>query len=62
MSEFNKFEEYKLFVEDTARLSDRRQTISNIYVTVNSILSKCATKKTKYMRGTARVKCWKIKS
>jgi tetratricopeptide (TPR) repeat protein len=38
MSEFNRFEEYKLFVEDTARLSDRRQTISNIYVTVNSIL------------------------
>jgi hypothetical protein len=32
------FEEYSLFVEDTSRLSDRRQTISNIYIAVNSIL------------------------
>jgi len=38
MAEFNKFEEYKLFVEDAARFSERRQTISNIYVAVNSIL------------------------
>jgi len=34
----NKFEEYKLFVEDTARFSDRRQTVTNIYVAVNSII------------------------
>jgi len=32
------FDEYKLFVEDTARISDRRQMISNIYTAVNSIL------------------------
>jgi hypothetical protein len=32
------FEEYNLFVEDTSRLSDRRQMISNIYTAVNSIL------------------------
>ena len=38
MAEFEKFEEYKLFVDDTARLSERRQTVSNIYVAVNSIL------------------------
>lgn len=38
MAEFDKFEEYKLFVEDTARFSERRQTISNIYVAVNSLL------------------------
>ena len=38
MAEFNKFEEYKLFVEDTARFSERRQTISNTYVAVNSLL------------------------
>ncbi len=38
MPEFNKLEEYKLFVEDTARFSERRQTISNIYVGVNSLL------------------------
>jgi hypothetical protein len=34
----NKFEEYSLFIEDTARLSDRRQTVSNTYVAVNSLL------------------------
>jgi hypothetical protein len=38
VAEFPKFEEYKLFVEDTARFSERRQTISNIYVAVNSLL------------------------
>jgi len=31
-------DEYNLFVEDTSRLSDRRQMISNIYTAVNSIL------------------------
>lgn len=38
MAEFNKFEEYKLFVGDTARFTERRQTVSNIYVAVNSLL------------------------
>jgi len=38
MAEFNKFEEYKLFVDDTARFTERRQTVSNIYVGVNSLL------------------------
>ena len=38
MTEFEKFEEYRLFVDDTARLSERRQTVSNIYVAVNSLL------------------------
>jgi|GEM_PF-390479 len=38
MSTFNKFEEYKLFIEDTARLSERRQTVTNTYITVNSAL------------------------
>jgi hypothetical protein len=32
------FEEYKLFVEDTARFTDRRQTVTNICVTINSVL------------------------
>lgn len=35
---FNKFDEYSLFIEDTARLSERRQTVSNTYVAVNSLL------------------------
>lgn len=34
----DKFEEYKLFVEDTARFTERRQTVTNIYVAVNSII------------------------
>lgn len=33
----DKFEEYKLFVDDTARFSDRRQTANNLYLTTNSI-------------------------
>jgi hypothetical protein len=37
-NEVNKFEEYSLFIEDTARISDRRQTVSNTYVAVNSLL------------------------
>jgi hypothetical protein len=37
-SKVNKFEEYSLFIEDTARLSERRQTVSNTYVAVNSLL------------------------
>ena len=38
MPEFSKFEEYKLFIEDAARFSERRQRISNTYITVNSLL------------------------
>jgi len=38
MNNINKFEEYKLFIEDTARFTDRRQTVNNIYVAVNSII------------------------
>ncbi|MBT3187762.1 MAG: hypothetical protein HN736_09180 [Anaerolineae bacterium] len=33
-----KFDEYKLFIDDTARFTDRRQNASNLYVTVNSLL------------------------
>ncbi len=38
MADFNKFDEYKLFIDDTARFSGRRQTVSNIYIAVNSLL------------------------
>lgn len=38
MSTVNKFEEYKLFIEDTARFSERRQTVTNTYISVNSAL------------------------
>lgn len=38
MTEIDKFEEYKFFIDDTSRFSERRQTISNIYVAVNSLL------------------------
>jgi len=37
-SDFDKFEEYKLFVEDTAHFSERRQAVSSTYVAVNSII------------------------
>ncbi len=32
-------EEYKLFVEDTARFSERRQTVTNTYVAINSAIA-----------------------
>ena len=38
MSQVDKFDEYKFFIEDTARLTERRQTVTNIYVAVNTIL------------------------
>ncbi len=38
MSHINKFEEYKLFVEDTARFSERRQKVGSTYIAVNSII------------------------
>ena len=34
----NKFEEYRVYVEDTARFSDRRQTAGNAMVAVNALL------------------------
>jgi hypothetical protein len=34
----SKFEEYRLFIEDTARLQDRRQTVTNTYIGVNTVL------------------------
>src|SRR5215211_8135747 len=38
MSHVNKLQEYKLFVEDTARFSERRQKVGSTYVAVNSII------------------------
>lgn len=38
MSPFPKFEEYKLFIEDTARFSERRQTVGSAFVAVNTLL------------------------
>ncbi|VVB64875.1 Uncharacterised protein [uncultured archaeon] len=38
MIDINQLEEYKFFIDDTARFSERRQTISNIYMAVNSLL------------------------
>ena len=34
----DKFAEYKLFVEDTARFSERRQQVTNTYITVNGAI------------------------
>ena len=38
MGQISKFEEYKLFAEDTARFSERRQKVGSTYVAVNSII------------------------
>jgi hypothetical protein len=38
MSDFSSFEEYQIILEDAARFTDRRQTTSNMYVAVNSLL------------------------
>ena len=38
MTEKIKFDEYKMIIEDTARFSERRQQISNTYITINSLL------------------------
>jgi hypothetical protein len=38
MSPYDLFEEYKFFVDDMARFSERRQTVSNIYIAVQSLL------------------------
>src|SRR5438105_473828 len=40
---FDKFEEYKLFIEDTARFSERRQLVTNIYIAVNGAIATLAT-------------------
>ncbi len=34
----DKFEEYRLFIEDTARLTERRQQVTNTYIAVHSAL------------------------
>jgi hypothetical protein len=34
----NLFEQYQLFVEETARISDRRHSTSNLFLSVNSVL------------------------
>ena len=33
-----KFDEYKMFIEDTARFTERRQNTSNLYITINSLV------------------------
>lgn len=38
MSAFPKYDEYKLFIEDTARFSERRQTVGSTFVAVNTLL------------------------
>jgi hypothetical protein len=38
MTAFDKFEEYKLFVDDTARFSERRQTVTNTYISINGVI------------------------
>ena len=38
MADSTKFEEYKMFIEDTARFTERRQNASNLYVTINSLI------------------------
>ena len=38
MSDFDTYDEYKFLAEDTAKMTDRRQNISNLYTTINSIL------------------------
>jgi hypothetical protein len=38
MEPIDKFEEYKLIIDDTARFTERRQTISSNYVAINSLL------------------------
>lgn len=48
------FEEYKLFVEDTARLSERRQTAANTYVTVNGAIIGFIT----YLVASADLNSW----
>lgn len=50
----NQLEEYKLFVDDTARFSERRQTITNTYITVNGALIGVIT----FLVKDARLTSW----
>jgi hypothetical protein len=34
-----RLEEYKLFIDDTARFTERRQTITNTYISINSAIA-----------------------
>lgn len=52
---FSKFDEYRLFIEDTARLSDRRQTVTNAYITVNGAIVALIT----FVFRDAGVKDWR---
>ena len=47
-------EEYKLFIEDTTRLSERRQTAANTYVTVNGAIIGFIT----YLVASADLNSW----
>lgn len=38
MGAIGKFDEYKLFIDDTARLSERRQGVTNTCITVNGAI------------------------
>lgn len=37
MSEYSRYDEYKMLVEDTARFTDRRQSVSTLYTSINTI-------------------------
>ena len=37
MSDYSRYDEYKMLIEDTARFTDRRQNASTLYTSVNSI-------------------------
>ena len=37
MSDYSRYDEYKMLLEDTARFTDRRQNASTLYTSVNSI-------------------------
>src|SRR5438132_598451 len=55
-NKFDKFEEYKLFIEDTARFSERRQLVTNIYIAVNGAIATLAT----FILKDAGIQDWKI--
>lgn len=52
-----KFGEYKAFIEDTARFTDRRQTISNTFVVINSLL---LTVISYSLKDSSFIQPWKI--
>jgi hypothetical protein len=53
-TKFDRFEEYKLFIEDTARLSERRQTVTTAYITVNGAIVALIT----FVFKDAAIKDW----